>query len=94
MVKLFVMQTNHLKLYTIRPMKAIITVEVEIEDNYVKKRNDDLQRNYKCCGNKYKSGEDALKNYPLQKGIADIIEDCLRHKQEGLLYCNVYAKNK
>ena len=74
-------------------MKAVIAVEIEIDDEYLEKRNNDLQRNYKCC-NKYKSGEDALKNYPLERGIADIIEDCLRHKQEGLLYCNAYVENK
>lgn len=68
-------------------MKAKILVEIEIDNNYVEERNINWQCYYKCFGNKYKNAKDALKKYPLERGIADIIEDCLRHKQEGLLYC-------
>lgn len=73
-------------------MKTTIRVEIEIDDEYVDKRNNILKRNYRCFGDKYKSEEEALKKYPLEKGISDIIEDCLRHKQEGILFCKTYAE--
>ena len=73
-------------------MKTTIRVEIEIDDEYVDKRNNNLKRNYRCFGDKYKNEKEALKNYPLEKGIADIIEDCLRHKQEGILFCKTYVE--
>jgi len=73
-------------------MKVVITTEIEIDDNYVDKRNNQYKRYYKSFG--YKSAEEALKKYPLERGIANLIEDCLNHEQEGLLYCNAYVENK
>lgn len=72
-------------------MKRTIKVEIEIDDKYVEEWNQNFL-NYHI--NLYKSEENAkqiLAENPLEKAIADEIEDYLENNQDGLLSCNTYV---
>ena len=73
-------------------MKKIIKIEIEIDDEYVKKWNKDFL-NYHT--NLYKNEEKAqkiLEKNPLEQVIGHSIEDYLENYQEGLLSCNSYIE--
>ena len=73
-------------------MKKIIKIEIEIDDEYVKKWNKDFL-NYHT--NLYKNEEKAqkiLEQNPLEQVIGHSIEDYLENYQEGLLSCNSYIE--
>ena len=73
-------------------MKKIIKIEIEIDDDYVKKWNKDFL-NYHT--NLYKNEEKAqkiLEQNPLEQVIGHSIEEYLENYQEGLLSCNSYIE--
>ena len=73
-------------------MKKIIKIEIEIDDEYIKKWNKDFL-NYHT--NLYKNEEKAqkiLEKNPLEQVIRHSIEDYLENYQEGLLSCNSYIE--
>ena len=73
-------------------MKMIIKIEIEIDDEYIKKWNKDFL-NYHT--NLYKNEEKAqkiLEQNPLEQVIGHSIEDYLENYQEGLLSCNSYIE--
>ena len=73
-------------------MKRIIKIEIEIDDEYIKKWNKDFL-NYHT--NLYKNEEKAqkiLEQNPLEQVIGHSIEDYLENYQEGLLSCNSYIE--
>lgn len=73
-------------------MKKIIKIEIEIDDEYIKKWNKDFL-NYHT--NLYKNEEKAqkiLEENPLEQAIGHSIEDYLENYQEGLLSCNSYIE--
>ena len=73
-------------------MKKIIKIEIEIDDEYIKKWNKDFL-NYHT--NLYKNEEKAqkiLEQNPLEQVIGHSIEDYLENYQEGLLSCNSYIE--
>ena len=73
-------------------MKKIIKIEIEIDDEYIKKWNKDFL-NYHT--NLYKNEEKAqkiLEKNPLEQVIGHSIGDYLEHYQEGLLSCNSYIE--
>ena len=73
-------------------MKKIIKIEIEIDDEYIKKWNKDFL-NYHT--NLYKNEEKAqkiLEQNPLEQVIGHLIEDYLENYQEGLLSCNSYIE--
>lgn len=73
-------------------MKKIIKIEIEIDDEYIKKWNKDFL-NYHT--NLYKNEEKAqkiLEQNPLEQVIGHSIEYYLENYQEGLLSCNSYIE--
>ncbi len=73
-------------------MKKIIKIEIEIDDEYIKKWNKDFL-NYHT--NLYKNEEKTqkiLEQNPLEQVIGHSIEDYLENYQEGLLSCNSYIE--
>ena len=73
-------------------MKKIIKIEIEIDDEYIKKWNKDFL-NYHT--NLYKNEEKAqkiLEKNPLERFIGHSMEDYLENYQEGLLSCNSYIE--
>ena len=73
-------------------MKKIIKIEIEIDDEYIKKWNKDFLHYHT---NLYKNEEKAqktLEENPLEQAIGESIEDYLENYQEGLLSCNYYIE--
>ena len=73
-------------------MKKVITIELEIDDKYIEKWNNDFL-NYHT--NLYKSEERAkktLEENPFEKAIGQQIEDYLENYYESFLHCNAYIE--
>ena len=73
-------------------MKKIIKIEIEIDDEYVKKWNKDFLNYHTDLYKNEEKAQKALEENPLEKGIWHSIEDYLDHFQEGLLYCDSYIE--
>lgn len=74
-------------------MKKIIKIEIEIDDEYVKKWNKDFLNYYTDLYKNEEKAQKALEENPLEMAIGHSIEDYLDHYQEGLLYCDSYIED-
>ena len=73
-------------------MKKIIKIEIEIDDEYVKKWNKDFLNYHTDLYKNEEKAQKALEENPLENAIGRSIEDYLDHYQEGLLYCDSYIE--
>lgn len=73
-------------------MKKVIKIEIEIDDEYVKKWNEDFLSYHTDLYKNEEKAQKALEENPLEKSIGSAIEDYLDNYQEGLLYCNSYIE--
>ena len=73
-------------------MKKIIKIEIEIDDEYVKKQNKDFLNYHTDLYKNEEKAQKALEENPLEKAIGRSIEDYLDHYQDGLLYCDSYIE--
>ena len=73
-------------------MKKIIKIEIEIDDEYVKRWNKDFLNYHTDLYKNEEKAQKALEENPLEKAIGHSIEDYLDHYQDGLLYCDSYIE--
>ena len=73
-------------------MKKIIKIEIEIDDEYVKKWNKDFLNYHTDLYKNEEKAQKVLEENPLEMAIGHSIEDYLDHYQEGLLYCDSYIE--
>ena len=74
-------------------MKKIIKIEIEIDDEYVKKWNKDFLNYHTDLYKNEEKAQKALEENPLEMAIGHSIEDYLDHYQDGLLYCDSYIED-
>ena len=73
-------------------MKKIIKIEIEIDDEYVKKWNKDFLNYHTDLYKNEEKAQKTLEENPLEQAIGESIEDYLENYQEGLLSCNYYIE--
>ena len=73
-------------------MKKIIKIEIEIDDEYVKKWNKDFLNYHTDLYKNEEKAQKILEQNPLEQVIGHSIEDYLENYQEGLLSCNYYIE--
>lgn len=73
-------------------MKKTIRIEIEIDDEYVEKWNEDFLNYHTNLYKNKEKAQKALEENPLEKVIGHQIEDFLENYQEGLLSCNSYVE--
>lgn len=74
-------------------MKKIIRIEIEIDDEYVKKWNKDFLNYHANLYKNEEKAQNALEENPLEKAIGHQIEDFLENYYEGLLSCDSYVED-
>ena len=72
-------------------MKAIINVEIELDNKYVEKWNKDFLNYHTSLYKSEEKGKKALEENPIEKAIASQIEDWLYNYQEGIKECETKA---
>ena len=73
-------------------MKKTIKIEIEIDDEYVKKWNENFLSYHTGLYKDKEKAQKTLEENPLEKAIGHSIEDYLENYQEGLLSCNSYIE--
>ena len=73
-------------------MKKIIKIEIEIDDEYVKKWNEDFLNYHASLYKNEEKAQKILEENPLETAIGESIEDYLENYQEGLLSCKYYIE--
>lgn len=66
-------------------MKAIIQLEIELDDKYVEEWNEHFKNYHASLYKSEEKGIQALKENPIEKAIANAIEDYLDNSVEGVL---------
>lgn len=66
-------------------MKAIISVEIELDDKYVEEWNEDFKNYHARLYKSEEKGIQALKENPIENAIAAEIEDYLDNSVAGVL---------
>lgn len=70
-------------------MKKQIKVEIELSDEYVEKWENDYLRYHLNLYNDLNKAQETLKSNPIEKAIAQDIEDYLMNSESGIIRCNV-----
>jgi len=73
-------------------MKKIIKVEIEIDDAYVKKWDENFLKYHTDLYQDENKARKALEENPVEKLIASKIEDYIENNHEGLIFCNTYIE--